>query len=99
MPNIRTTSVRRGDIEGLRALAVGLVITLEGAVALGWLISHAVANVADNKCPFTDTYPCTIPTAMDPGHDLMKIFDVTFTKTKCYEDGLNRERVCTTVSR
>jgi len=77
----------------------GIHLSLEGAVALGWLISHAVANVADNKCPFTDTYPCTIPTALDQGYDLMKIFDVTFTKTKCYEDGLNRERVCTTVDR
>ena len=77
----------------------GIHLTLEGAVALGWLISHAVANVADNKCPFTDTYPCTIPAALDPGFDLMKIFDVTSTKTKCYEDGLSRERVCTTVDR
>ena len=68
-------------------------------VALGWLISHAVANVADNKCPFTDTYPCMTPTALDPGFDLMKLFDVTSTKTKCYEDGLSRERVCTTVDR
>lgn len=77
----------------------GIHLNLEGAVALGWLISHAVANVADNKCPFTDRYPCTIPTALDPGFDLMKIFDVAFTKTKCYEDGLSRERVCTTVDR
>ena len=77
----------------------GIHLTLEGAVALGWLISHAVANGADNKCPFTDTYPCTIPTALDSGYDLMKIFDVAFTKTKCYEDGLSRERVCTTVDR
>lgn len=77
----------------------GIHLNLEGAVALGWLISHAVANVADNKCPFTDTYPCTIPTALDPGYDLMKIFNVTNTKTKCYEDGLSRERTCTTVDR
>lgn len=77
----------------------GIHLSLEGAVALGWLISHAVAYVADNKCPFADTYPCTIPTTLDPSFDLMEIFDVTFTKTKCYEDGLNRERVCTTVDR
>jgi len=73
----------------------GIHLTIEGALALGWFISHVVANVADNSCPFTENYPCAIPAMIDPRIDLMNRFNVVYTETKCYEDGAKRKRVCT----
>ena len=77
----------------------GIHLTIEGAVALGWFISHVVANVADNQCPFTESYPCLIPAMIDPRIDLMKMFNVEYTNIKCYEDGAKRKRVCTNSDR
>lgn len=72
----------------------GIHLTIEGTVALGWYLSHVVASVADNPCPFTETYPCALPEMLDPRIDLMTEFNVEDTKTQCYEDGKSRKRVC-----
>ncbi|MEK7410645.1 MAG: hypothetical protein AAB327_04550, partial [Actinomycetota bacterium] len=72
----------------------GIHLKVEGAVALGWFISNAVASVSDNPCPFTENYPCPLPVMIDPRIDLMEEFNVTDTETQCYEDGANRKRVC-----
>lgn len=77
----------------------GIHLSVEGSVALGWFISHVVANVADQPCPFSEIYPCAIPATMDPELDLMDSFNVVATKTRCYEDGEQRKRVCTQVDR
>ena len=73
----------------------GIHLNIEGAVALGWYISHVVASVADNPCPSTDIYPCAVPEMIDPRIDLMTDFNVKDTEIQCYEDGANRKRVCT----
>ncbi|MHB1129977.1 MAG: acyltransferase family protein [Ilumatobacteraceae bacterium] len=73
----------------------GIHLKIEGAVALGWFISHVVASVSDNPCPFTENYPCAIPEMIDPRIDLMEEFNVTDTQVQCYEDGASRKRVCT----
>lgn len=73
----------------------GIHLKIEGAVALGWYISHLVATIADNACPFTDVYPCGFPERMDPRVDLMTQFSVKDTEIQCYEDGSSRKRVCT----
>jgi hypothetical protein len=72
----------------------GIHLTIEGTVALGWYLSHVVASVADNPCPFTETYPCALPEMLDPRIDLMTEFNVEDTKIQCYEDGKSRKRVC-----
>lgn len=77
----------------------GIHLNIEGAVALGLHISHVVASVSDNPCPFTEDYPCPFPEIIDPKTDLMKEFNVEYTKIKCYEDGVSRKRVCTSNSR
>lgn len=73
----------------------GIHLSIEGAVALGWFISNVVASVADNPCPFTETYPCPFPGMLDPRIELMTRFNVTDTDVQCYEDGAKRKRVCT----
>lgn len=73
----------------------GIHLSIEGSVALGWYISHIVANVADNPCPHSDIYPCAVPEMIDPRIDLMTEFDVEDTEKQCYEDGASRKRVCT----
>lgn len=73
----------------------GIHLNVEGAVALGLYISHVVASVSDNPCPFTENYPCPFPEMIDPRIDLMKEFNVEYTKVHCYEDGASRKRVCT----
>ena len=73
----------------------GIHLNIEGSVALGWYISHLVANVADNPCPFSDIYPCAVPGMIDPRIDLMTMFEVEETEIQCYEDGASRKRVCT----
>jgi peptidoglycan/LPS O-acetylase OafA/YrhL len=73
----------------------GIHLNIEGAVALGWYVSHLVASAADNPCPSTDIYPCAVPEMIDPRIDLMTDFNVKDTEIQCYEDGANRKRVCT----
>ncbi|MEO5973583.1 MAG: acyltransferase family protein [Ilumatobacteraceae bacterium] len=73
----------------------GIHLSIEGSVALGWYISHLVANAADNSCPFSDIYPCAVPEMIDPRIDLMTEFDVQDTEIQCYEDGAKRKPVCT----
>ena len=72
----------------------GIHTTLEGTLGLGWYLSHVVAAVTDNPCPFTDTYPCTIPEVAPTEINWFKEFGVKDTKRRCFEFGDNRERRC-----
>ncbi len=72
----------------------GIHTTLEGTLGLGWYISHVVAAVTGNPCPYDEGNPCVIPEIAPTDIRWFKEFKVKDTKRRCFEFGDNRERRC-----
>lgn len=72
----------------------GIHPNLEGTIALGWLISQAVAADAGNPCPYDWQYPCTLPDGAGMNRNWLGDFGVTPTEEHCYEDGNARIPIC-----
>jgi len=72
----------------------GIHTTLEGTLGLGWYVSHVVAAVTDNPCPYTETYPCVVPEVAPIDINWFREFKVKDTKRRCFEFGETRERRC-----
>lgn len=69
---------------------------LAGTLALGWFLSDAVATVMNRPCPFDGRFPCSVPDSPEPATDWFAMFNVKDTKTRCFEMGAERTRVCKT---
>ncbi|MEQ1874505.1 MAG: acyltransferase family protein [Ilumatobacteraceae bacterium] len=73
----------------------GMHTNITGTLAFGWFISATLAALFNNPCPVDGVYPCVVPDVADPAVDWLTMYNVAYTDTHCYEDGPNRERVCT----
>ena len=74
----------------------GIHLNIDGTLALGAFISTAVAESADNPCPFASVYPCTYANNLPQVTDFLTEFNVADTEMHCYEDGDSRKKTCTT---
>ena len=74
----------------------GIHLNIDGTLALGAFISTAVAESADNPCPFASVYPCTYANNLPQATDFLTEFNVADTEMHCYEDGDSRKKTCTT---
>jgi hypothetical protein len=72
----------------------GIHLTLTGALALGAFISTSVATATDNPCPYASAYPCETRNNLKQSTNFLTRFDVTDTKLHCYEDGVDRQKNC-----
>lgn len=69
---------------------------LAGTLAMGWFISNAVAAAMQRPCPYDGRYPCTIPETPEPTTNWLTYFSVPDTRTRCFEMGASRTKVCRT---
>ena len=74
----------------------GIHLNIDGTLALGAFISTAVAESADNPCPFASAYPCSYANNLPQATDFLTEFNVADTEMHCYEDGDSRKKTCTT---